>query len=80
MTALELPTRIEADDLTLRAPTEHDLPAIVEACQDPELPRWTRIPTPYRIEDARDFLTLAEAGRRSGQRSRRGHASGGCLG
>ena len=54
MTVIELPSRIEADDLTLRAPTEDDLPAIVEACQDPELPRWTRIPTPYRIEEARD--------------------------
>jgi len=67
MTVIDLPTRIEADDLTLREPHGDDLPALVEACQDPELPRWTRIPTPYRIEDARDFLVRAETGCRTGR-------------
>lgn len=64
---MDLPTRIEAGEIALRAPHTDDLSAIVEACQDPELPRWTRIPTPYHLEDAHDFLAKAETGRGAGQ-------------
>jgi RimJ/RimL family protein N-acetyltransferase len=31
----------------------------VRACQDPEIPRWTRLPNPYTVEDARRFLSVA---------------------
>ena len=48
--------RLEARDIALRAFTGADVPAIVEACQDPEIPRWTSIPSPYSEEDARRFL------------------------
>jgi RimJ/RimL family protein N-acetyltransferase len=43
--------------ITLRPPAEADVDAIVEACQDPEIPRWTNVPTPYRREDALAYLT-----------------------
>ncbi len=32
---------------------------MVAACQDPEIPRWTRVPSPYGEADARDFLSRA---------------------
>jgi RimJ/RimL family protein N-acetyltransferase len=45
--------------VTLRALREGDVPAIVAACQDPEIPRWTSVPSPYTVEDARRFLAIA---------------------
>jgi RimJ/RimL family protein N-acetyltransferase len=36
-----------------------DAPALVRACQDPEIPRWTRVPRPYLLEDARTFAAVA---------------------
>jgi RimJ/RimL family protein N-acetyltransferase len=42
--------------IELRPFTEADVPALVEACQDPEIPRWTRVPTPYGEADARAFV------------------------
>jgi RimJ/RimL family protein N-acetyltransferase len=44
------------DEILLREPTEEDVPAITEACQDPEIPRWTRVPSPYTEADARTWL------------------------
>lgn len=32
------------------------MPGLVEACQDPEIPRWTVVPSPYREADARAFI------------------------
>jgi RimJ/RimL family protein N-acetyltransferase len=46
-------------DITLRALRESDVPAIVAACQDPEIPRWTSVPSPYTVEDAKRFLAIA---------------------
>jgi RimJ/RimL family protein N-acetyltransferase len=40
----------------LRPWREEDLPALVAACQDPEIPRWTRVPSPYGESDARQYL------------------------
>lgn len=44
--------------LVLRAPTEHDVDAITEACQDPEIPRWTTVPSPYTREHGEGFVRL----------------------
>ena len=44
------------DELLLRPPTEEDVPGLTEALQDPEIPRWTRVPSPYTEEDARAWL------------------------
>jgi RimJ/RimL family protein N-acetyltransferase len=40
----------------LRAWRDSDLDALVLACQDPEISRWTRVPFPYGPSDARNYL------------------------
>jgi RimJ/RimL family protein N-acetyltransferase len=42
--------------VTLRLWRAVDAPAIAAACQDPEIPRWTRVPSPYAESDARAWL------------------------
>jgi RimJ/RimL family protein N-acetyltransferase len=49
----------------LRLLTDADLSAVIQACQDPEIPRWTRLPEPYGEEEAREWL--AEEARLRGQ-------------
>lgn len=44
----------------LRPLTLDDLPTIVAACQDPEIPRWTLVPQPYTEADALAFLATSE--------------------
>jgi RimJ/RimL family protein N-acetyltransferase len=46
--------------ITLRAMTSADVDALVAACQDPEIPRWTRVPVPYRRADALTWIAGAE--------------------
>ena len=44
-------------DLVLRPWVEDDVPALVAACNDPEITRWIPvIPSPYTEEDARAFI------------------------
>ena len=44
-------------DLVLRPWTEEDVPALVEACNDPEIPRWIPlIPVPYTESDALAYI------------------------
>jgi RimJ/RimL family protein N-acetyltransferase len=59
--ALDVPT-LGDDVIALRPPAERDLDAIVEACQDPEIPRFTRVPSPYRRADAEDYLAKSAEG------------------
>ena len=40
----------------LRPWRDSDIPALVSACQDPEIGRWTRVPSPYGQADARAYL------------------------
>jgi RimJ/RimL family protein N-acetyltransferase len=40
----------------LRPWRDSDLAGLVEACQDPEISRWTRVPWPYGESDARVYL------------------------
>jgi RimJ/RimL family protein N-acetyltransferase len=42
--------------VTLRSWREQDVAAIVAICDDPEVARWTRVPSPYTEHDAREFL------------------------
>ena len=44
------------DAVVLRPWSLDDVPAVTAACQDPEIPRWTTVPTPYAEEDARLWL------------------------
>jgi RimJ/RimL family protein N-acetyltransferase len=53
--------------ITLRPPTEDDLDAIYEACQDPEIQRWTGVPTPYLREHATGYLQRIAAEREAGR-------------
>ena len=43
-------------ETALRAWRDSDLQALVVACQDPEISRWTRVPYPYGPTDARAYL------------------------
>jgi RimJ/RimL family protein N-acetyltransferase len=40
----------------LRPWRDSDVAALVAACQDPEISRWTRVPYPYGEADARRYL------------------------
>ena len=48
--------RLGDDEIVLRPPAPGDIDAITEACQDPEIPRWTRVPSPYTRAHATDFV------------------------
>ncbi|MFS0852689.1 GNAT family N-acetyltransferase [Microbacterium sp. 179-I 3D4 NHS] len=52
------PVRLETERLVLAAPTPEDIDQITEACQDPEIPRWTTVPSPYTRDSAREFVEL----------------------
>lgn len=47
--------------ITLRTFTLSDSDDIVALCQDPEIPRWTTVPTPYGVNDARTWLNAQVA-------------------
>lgn len=47
--------------LTLRRWRHDDLDALVAACQDPEIPRWTSVPSPYTNETGTWFLDQCDA-------------------
>ena len=52
---------IRTERLVLRRPRADDLAAIVEACQDPDIPRFIPfVPTPYGDENGRAFLDAVE--------------------
>jgi RimJ/RimL family protein N-acetyltransferase len=66
-----LSIRIELQTLrdgptALRPWRESDIPAIVAACQDPEIVRWTRVPASYGEADARAYQLTRDAGIRAG--------------
>ena len=46
-------------ELTLRPPEAGDAEAVTAACQDPEIQRWTLVPSPYRREHAEEWLASA---------------------
>ena len=52
--------------VSLRVPARADVPEIVAACDDPEMARWTRLPSPYTHADAVAFVDLQDAHRAAG--------------
>jgi RimJ/RimL family protein N-acetyltransferase len=50
------PFVLESPALRLEVPGPADVEAIVEACQDPVLQRFTTVPAPYSRDDALTFL------------------------
>jgi RimJ/RimL family protein N-acetyltransferase len=53
--------------VALRPWRDSDVPALVAACQDPEIPRWTAIPTAYTEREARGYVTQSELERLAGR-------------
>jgi RimJ/RimL family protein N-acetyltransferase len=53
--------------ITLRPPEPGDADAIFQACQDPEIQRWTGVPSPYLREHATGYLERAAAEREAGK-------------
>ncbi len=47
---------LEDDRISLRPFVPADVPAVFAACQDAAIQRWTRVPVPYRMEDAEQFI------------------------
>ena len=60
MPPLTAPT-LSDGEITVRGLRESDVPAITAACQDPEISRWTRVPSPYTREDAERFVAICAA-------------------
>jgi RimJ/RimL family protein N-acetyltransferase len=50
------PPELRAGGLALRPWRLEDVPRVTEICQDPEIARWTRIPSPYTEEHARTWI------------------------
>jgi ribosomal-protein-alanine N-acetyltransferase len=46
----------------LRLMAESDLPDVIAAVQDPQIPRWTTVPHPYGEEEARQWRRMATTG------------------
>jgi RimJ/RimL family protein N-acetyltransferase len=70
MAALALPDPPLSDGVVmLRGFAPSDVPALVEICQDPEIPRWTLVPTPYTADDARGYLERGTDGLAAGTRA-----------
>ncbi|MEU0949729.1 GNAT family N-acetyltransferase [Streptomyces canus] len=57
------PVTLTTDRLLLRPPTPQDTETVLAAVQDPDILRWTTIPSPYLVEHAQSFTEqLAPAG------------------
>ncbi|MBB2976399.1 RimJ/RimL family protein N-acetyltransferase [Microbacterium endophyticum] len=51
------PVVLHTARLVLSAPTAADVPAIFAACQDPDIQRYTTVPSPYLREHAEKFIS-----------------------
>ncbi len=63
--ALTVPV-LRDDVVQLRLPDERDVDAVVDACQDPDIPRFTRVPSPYGRQDAVEYVARTAESWRSG--------------
>ena len=67
-TAIQYPDPALSDGvIRLRPWTEEDIPARVEAFQDPDIIRWTDVPVPYTEQIAREQLRSMENRRLAGR-------------
>jgi RimJ/RimL family protein N-acetyltransferase len=65
---IEFPVEGLSDGVVrLRPMADADLAAVVAACQDPEIHRWTRVPNPYREAEARGWLSDQARKRAAGE-------------
>ncbi|MER7662928.1 MULTISPECIES: GNAT family N-acetyltransferase [unclassified Streptomyces] len=49
------PITLTTERLLLRTFTPDDTEAVFESCQDPDIQRWTTVPSPYEREHAAEF-------------------------
>ena len=61
------PVTLSDGVISLRPWRDSDLDAAVEICQDAEIVRWTRVPSPYGEENGRQFLEQAQRSFKSGK-------------
>ena len=52
------PVTLTTERLVLHVPDDSDIDAITAACQDPEIPRWTTVPSPYTREHGEGYVRL----------------------
>lgn len=50
------PIALQSERLVLRAPDADDVDTLTRLCQDPDVQRWTTVPSPYVREDAARFV------------------------
>lgn len=50
------PFELRGDGILLAVPTAGDVDRVTDICQDPEILRWTTLPSPYRRSDAEYFV------------------------
>jgi RimJ/RimL family protein N-acetyltransferase len=64
---IEFPVEGLSDgEITLRLLADTDVDALVEACRDPEIPRWTQVPDDYQESDAHEWLDTQARRREEG--------------
>jgi RimJ/RimL family protein N-acetyltransferase len=65
--AIEFPVEgIGHGEIRLRLMAEADLDEVIEVVQDPEIPRWTRVPSPYGRAEAEEWLSHQARAREQG--------------
>jgi RimJ/RimL family protein N-acetyltransferase len=52
--------------LVLSRPVDSDADQLVVACSDPDTVRFTRVPSPYTLDDAASFVALSAEGAEAG--------------
>ena len=60
------PVELRTDRLLLSVPELRDVDTITALCQDPEVQRWTTVPSPYARQHAVGFVDSAQRGWRDG--------------
>jgi RimJ/RimL family protein N-acetyltransferase len=66
--SLRLPDPPLGDDVVvLRPPTDADVAALYDACQDPDIQRFTFVPAPYEEEHARGWVAGSAQAREEGR-------------
>ncbi|ARF59508.1 GNAT family N-acetyltransferase [Streptomyces gilvosporeus] len=60
------PVVLTTERLALRPFQPSDAPAVFASCQEPDIPRWTSVPSPYGLGDAEQYVaTTAPEGWRT---------------
>ncbi|MET9657992.1 GNAT family N-acetyltransferase [Streptomyces sp. NPDC006510] len=69
--------RLAGRRIVLREWDEEDLPALIEMYDDPEISRWTPVPSPFDADAAREYLGRAREARTEGRRMQLAITAGG---